>query len=382
MKTYDSEDKSEDLNSIFEMNKGLALHTQPKTKLEEVLFLKTVSELKEIAKSFSVPKAYKLVKAELVDALVDVLTSEENLINIIENFSTDEYKFFHDVYTHGSDEHLIPPTSYSTAHSLGLMQVFYCDDKLHYIIPDEIREVYKTIAKKDEPQVADENILLKDYAIAAINLYGIIPIEELIDIYNQHNNDNINLETASKILNDGADNFAIYDNYLAHIDIVNNPKIVEFILHMSKGKPRYIPSNELFLEYKAPGFEENTKYSDNLLEYLVYEKHVHPEYALKFVNEAILMASLDSPLQDYAEHSENYFEAFESDADIRKFMSIITDLSNNTRNWLNKGHTSLEISSSPRYKNKGKTIVKGAKIGRNEPCPCGSGKKYKRCCGR
>ncbi|MBW2430077.1 MAG: SEC-C domain-containing protein, partial [Deltaproteobacteria bacterium] len=21
-----------------------------------------------------------------------------------------------------------------------------------------------------------------------------------------------------------------------------------------------------------------------------------------------------------------------------------------------------------------------AKIGRNEPCPCGSGKKYKRCC--
>lgn len=28
------------------------------------------------------------------------------------------------------------------------------------------------------------------------------------------------------------------------------------------------------------------------------------------------------------------------------------------------------------------TIVKGAKIGRNEPCPCGSGKKYKHCCGR
>ena len=22
------------------------------------------------------------------------------------------------------------------------------------------------------------------------------------------------------------------------------------------------------------------------------------------------------------------------------------------------------------------------RIGRNEPCPCGSGKKYKRCCGR
>ena len=28
------------------------------------------------------------------------------------------------------------------------------------------------------------------------------------------------------------------------------------------------------------------------------------------------------------------------------------------------------------------TIVKGKKIGRNDPCPCGSGKKYKYCCGR
>ncbi|MFP3153256.1 SEC-C domain-containing protein [Lachnospiraceae bacterium ZAX-1] len=28
------------------------------------------------------------------------------------------------------------------------------------------------------------------------------------------------------------------------------------------------------------------------------------------------------------------------------------------------------------------TIVKGPKIGRNDPCPCGSGKKYKNCCGK
>lgn len=28
------------------------------------------------------------------------------------------------------------------------------------------------------------------------------------------------------------------------------------------------------------------------------------------------------------------------------------------------------------------TIVKGAKVGPNEPCTCGSNKKYKKCCGR
>jgi uncharacterized protein YecA (UPF0149 family) len=37
--------------------------------------------------------------------------------------------------------------------------------------------------------------------------------------------------------------------------------------------------------------------------------------------------------------------------------------------------------------NDGKDAAKQApkqtsKIGRNEPCPCGSGKKYKQCCGK
>lgn len=29
-----------------------------------------------------------------------------------------------------------------------------------------------------------------------------------------------------------------------------------------------------------------------------------------------------------------------------------------------------------------KTVVNTNKIGRNDPCPCGSGKKYKKCCGK
>ena len=32
--------------------------------------------------------------------------------------------------------------------------------------------------------------------------------------------------------------------------------------------------------------------------------------------------------------------------------------------------------------NANKTVRKGKKVGRNDPCPCGSGKKYKKCCGR
>ena len=37
----------------------------------------------------------------------------------------------------------------------------------------------------------------------------------------------------------------------------------------------------------------------------------------------------------------------------------------------------LEILLNPQ-----KTMLAEKKVGRNEPCPCGSGKKYKKCCGK
>jgi SWIM/SEC-C metal-binding protein len=39
--------------------------------------------------------------------------------------------------------------------------------------------------------------------------------------------------------------------------------------------------------------------------------------------------------------------------------------------------TDLEILLNPI-----KTRIAVKKVGRNEPCPCGSGKKYKKCCGK
>ena len=38
--------------------------------------------------------------------------------------------------------------------------------------------------------------------------------------------------------------------------------------------------------------------------------------------------------------------------------------------------TDLEILQNPR-----KPMIGENKVGRNDPCPCGSGKKYKKCCG-
>lgn len=44
--------------------------------------------------------------------------------------------------------------------------------------------------------------------------------------------------------------------------------------------------------------------------------------------------------------------------------------------------TEDERSQITRAYKKSKTYIAPKKIGRNDPCPCGSGKKYKNCCGK
>ena len=40
------------------------------------------------------------------------------------------------------------------------------------------------------------------------------------------------------------------------------------------------------------------------------------------------------------------------------------------------------ITASHGDEEKKKPVKSGEKIGRNDPCPCGSGKIYKKCCGQ
>jgi len=40
------------------------------------------------------------------------------------------------------------------------------------------------------------------------------------------------------------------------------------------------------------------------------------------------------------------------------------------------------VNSEELVERKMEPIKVGIKVGRNQPCPCGSGKKFKQCCGR
>ncbi len=78
-----------------------------------------------------------------------------------------------------------------------------------------------------------------------------------------------------------------------------------------------------------------------------------------------------------------------SDEDLKQFIDLFMVFLNDTPLWFNKGFTPEELSKNVlnrkpphSYVKKNNVIAFPKKTGRNEPCHCGSGKKYKNCCGK
>lgn len=53
----------------------------------------------------------------------------------------------------------------------------------------------------------------------------------------------------------------------------------------------------------------------------------------------------------------------------------------NKDNMIQREQVAKPVSTNVDAEEKKQPVVKGKKVGRNDPCPCGSGKKYKKCCG-
>ncbi|SHK24747.1 SEC-C motif-containing protein [Tepidibacter formicigenes DSM 15518] len=107
------------------------------------------------------------------------------------------------------------------------------------------------------------------------------------------------------------------------------------------------------------------------------------------ISEEYFMGFLDGISESLK--NEIALEELESDSEIKleidfeklyyNMVSVEAHWLYNLEGWNNILSEEIRKQIQKEYKFS-KTIVKEDKIGRNEPCPCGSGKKYKKCCGK
>lgn len=140
-------------------------------------------------------------------------------------------------------------------------------------------------------------------------------------------------------------------------------------------KPRYIPDREEFRRYFGFDYFERNTHIESLHKFLTSKLNVKPAVANEIVMEIQYACALEVPTQTILDILDEYNVPMKQDL-FNKLGQKIVNVSNNTRLWSNNGHTPNEL-----YQQMVPQIGK-KKIGRNDPCPCGSEKKHKKCCGR
>lgn len=274
--------------------------------------------------------------------------------------------------------------------------------------------------------------LLHDYFAAFGEFYHIISLHDAFSIIKRQNGDLISKEAFiafSEIVRheDGHYYFVLgadelYDDVPVS-EIMDREIVLESLVEfdfedyycvsdIQMGKPLYIPPKDELLKYADDMYFEHNLQTEALFDFFQNTMGMDFAKADDMVSECILCITCavipqDNPVDDVISDFDRMKIKF-TKLQEAEFFNLVCDLANNTRLPCNRGFTPNELAdrggigerktvsgisaadSGKIYDSSEiglveivhKSVITGGKVGRNDPCPCGSGKKYKKCCGR
>lgn len=292
-----------------------------------------------------------------------------------------------------------------------LRKYFNAAANLYGIIP--LRKLYGIITSQNKSLVTKEEFLA----------FAEIARHECEDYYILGN---------SELYYDGPDTDLMEYEVIDIMLIDANLDPYHEILRGHQGKPYYVPDKKEFLAYDNPFYCEDSPEAAAFRNFLLTRTTL-PEDMMEAVFTDIYygLHCMNAGFEDVMKRLDDVGVAFRHKADVGAFSDVYTAFHNHVRMQCNRGHTPDELFAMlppeeriPRILSFGPNIrqaiadgtmnpdelrksiltmelpneelrfsllkeiaeavnaAKPKKIGLNDPCPCGSGKKYKKCCGR
>lgn len=235
-----------------------------------------------------------------------------------------------------------------------------------------------------------------DYVNGALVYYGIIEADEMLELVRENLNLQVDKKDFAEIMKEASldeedDNLVIdcYKNYLFNFYLEDQ----HYILREQKARKditfRPISEKAALSALPLEGNSNRNVYTGNLIRFLAGKGWSEEsaaervlELELDFNNGTAHMELIQSILGDIE---------FDDEKEVGGLMNLLNGFFNNMPQWILKGWPSREIFErfeKPKLKplpdkpyQQLSMVEQGqGKVGRNDPCPCGSGKKYKKCC--
>lgn len=277
-------------------------------------------------------------------------------------------------------------------YSLGYVLPVMNGKEVVYVMPEVVKEAYQAIDQValEEAKVRVDLVYL--YMKALVNLYGVCEFNQLISVFNQYEGPELTAEEALNVLfcklTFKGDVQSFGPLLVSDVLLIDSEMDAVALYDMQQDKPYYMPTKEEVMQFGTdqgewtPQLEQVCKFiSENICDDVNVAREIAHEMGVAFT---------------YKYQAKLAFMALESRGiEIESYnigqalMILLMDAFNYARTWESKGFRQVDQEATSSNDAQSNQVVvpminpmKSTKVGRNEPCPCQSGKKYKKCCGR
>ena len=273
----------------------------------------------------------------------------------------------------------------------------------HAEVPEAVISLYKEINTPKFHKLCRQVSWMRSCQTMLGFIYAIAPLKIVYRMYRRRPDYKVSYDDFLEILKQVPENdkrCIVRDDKMI-LNTVLRENLYERIEEYQGDREFYMPTPEEVLDYARHGYPSENPAYKKLENFLRDELHQNALQIRELMYIVFKEFSMDGMLSDIMEEFNSRNIVFASEKQTEEFAAIMMNVNNNTRMLDFRGYTPNEIArmSSPEAPSNvmPSILPMGSiaatpsfipsnaatkKIYPNDPCPCGSGKKYKKCCGR
>lgn len=355
------------------MSKLLKRKIAPGMNYSDMLASYSVADLKLMAGKWQIKGISKLKKDDLVEEIYK--TIQEKLDEVLFTYNLDHFSIVTELVK-GNNVFSRFPIAAEQLIQLGLIIEASIDGEMQIILPDLVRSKMQ-LFYEEYNHILTYNTLLKDYMELTVSLYGVVTEEFVVDGFFAFNDGALTKESIKSCLfysSEATRNVIVTDGFVHYYRLAEFEKVYQDIMTKDEIPYKLITHElfEYFIQNNNTLWKETVQKLYNLLHSKLGFNYSQVEESL---DEYRVMLSYNHGVSDFIQLFSKKHEQADM-VTLKEFAELIIALNSEMNHWELKGNSPMDLS----IHQKQMPIVKGEKIGRNDPCPCGSGKKYKKCC--
>ena len=349
--------------------------------LHEALNAMTKPELEDIQYNLNLPMAGSLnrvKKAEMVESL------EGEIVKFAGRWFVSAFQEQKDLFDYACQHEGLLTGLQQEDYRLDYLRgigVLFCGmqkGELTWFMPEEIQAEYRKINNGAFADAVNLNTEVVRLSAGLVFYYGLIDYDQLYQKVCGYIDAELDFADFMGIIFNGGcwySQIVAGKHDLQHESLMNLKALEEARCQYIKLAYAEFPYDRVY-DAGEESYIESTEEYRALAQYLMRKKQLDVLKAAEAVRSIGIIIQNGYEMKDIIAFLAEHQLKMDTEAENRELNQLIGAYYAKMPLWVLKGHTTSEVSRQTEPTQ----VREGRKVGRNEPCPCGSGKKYKNCC--